>query len=363
MATRTISDVGGNYNSTGSWVEGAVPTSSDDVVATATSGNLTITATAACKSVDLTGYVGVLTHNSFNWSIGTTGGGGTVKFVAGMTYTTTTSSSCKITLVNTSSTANITSAGKSFRNLIVNGSGCACVFQDTLKVLTALTLSSGSIDFNNQNATVTSLTFNSGAATLGSGLFSCSNFIIGAGDIGQVDPGTSTVTLTGGSLIQLGGNGLYNIVINSSTLSIVDDISYTHHLTINAPCVITMFAGAGELDLLAPSTVSFNSSGGNIIEFKSSSSGTQTSIVGDGSSTYNFNWLKLTDNAASSGTFNALNSTDGGNNTGWTISIPKTSQSSGVISTAYLGTANHQSTGGLSGGLSSANVQSTGDLT
>jgi hypothetical protein len=66
MPTRTISDAGGNWNAAATWAEGAVPTSADDVVANATSGNLTINATATCKSLVLTGYnaASAVTHNS-----------------------------------------------------------------------------------------------------------------------------------------------------------------------------------------------------------------------------------------------------------------------------------------------------------
>lgn len=63
MAIRTISNAGGDYNTTGAWVEGIVPTSADDVVATATSGNLTVTAIADALSIDFTNYLGTLTIN------------------------------------------------------------------------------------------------------------------------------------------------------------------------------------------------------------------------------------------------------------------------------------------------------------
>jgi fibronectin-binding autotransporter adhesin len=64
MATRTISNAGGNWNTTGAWVEGVVAVNGDAVVATATSGNLTVTAAAACTSMVLTGYVGTMTINN-----------------------------------------------------------------------------------------------------------------------------------------------------------------------------------------------------------------------------------------------------------------------------------------------------------
>ena len=56
MATRTISNIGGNYSVIGTWVEGAVPTSADTIVATSTSGNLIINTASNAGSVDFTNY-------------------------------------------------------------------------------------------------------------------------------------------------------------------------------------------------------------------------------------------------------------------------------------------------------------------
>ena len=64
MATRTISNTGGNYNATGTWVEGIVPTSADDIAATATSGQLTINVAAAARNVNLTNYNNTITFNT-----------------------------------------------------------------------------------------------------------------------------------------------------------------------------------------------------------------------------------------------------------------------------------------------------------
>lgn len=83
MATRTISDLGGNYNATTTWVEGVVPTSADDVVATATSGQLTVNVSAAARSIDLTLYTNTLTLNN-NWTLNVTGL--THTFGAGMDF-------------------------------------------------------------------------------------------------------------------------------------------------------------------------------------------------------------------------------------------------------------------------------------
>jgi hypothetical protein len=58
MATRTISNTGGNWSTTGAWVEAAVPTVSDALSANATSGNLIITALSCiCASMVIPAYV------------------------------------------------------------------------------------------------------------------------------------------------------------------------------------------------------------------------------------------------------------------------------------------------------------------
>jgi hypothetical protein len=89
MANRYIRAAGGNYNAAGTWelTAGggetvAVPTASDDVIGTALSGQLTITATAVAQTVDLSAYTSTLTHNAFSFGVS-----GNVTFGAGMTYT------------------------------------------------------------------------------------------------------------------------------------------------------------------------------------------------------------------------------------------------------------------------------------
>ncbi|EKE19168.1 MAG: hypothetical protein ACD_9C00113G0001, partial [uncultured bacterium] len=124
-ATRTISDAGGNWNSTSSWVEGAVPTSADDVVATATSGNLTINVSTAVRSIDLSSYTGTLTHNAVNLSVGDALGGA-LNFSGSWTYTTVSIVSW-INFVSTSDNGgngwNVITGGKLFGNTDFNGNG------------------------------------------------------------------------------------------------------------------------------------------------------------------------------------------------------------------------------------------------
>lgn len=86
-AVRTISNAGGNYNSTATWVEGVVPTSADTVVATSTSGPLVINVASSAKVLNLLDYVNTITFN-FNLTVSgdvtldtgvtTTGSGGLI---------------------------------------------------------------------------------------------------------------------------------------------------------------------------------------------------------------------------------------------------------------------------------------------
>ncbi len=83
MPTRTVANGGGNWNALGTWVEGVVPTSADDVVFTATSGTLTVnTSTAVCKTFDCTNFIGTLATSTNTLTVS-----GSVTLVSGMTIT------------------------------------------------------------------------------------------------------------------------------------------------------------------------------------------------------------------------------------------------------------------------------------
>lgn len=65
MALRTVSDTGGNWNATATWVGGVVPVAGDTVDFTATSGNLTVNViTATLAGIDFTNYVNTITFNN-----------------------------------------------------------------------------------------------------------------------------------------------------------------------------------------------------------------------------------------------------------------------------------------------------------
>ena len=64
MATITAAAGGGNWNVGSTWVGGVVPLTTDDVVLNATSGQVTITATAQCKDINFSGYTNTITFNA-----------------------------------------------------------------------------------------------------------------------------------------------------------------------------------------------------------------------------------------------------------------------------------------------------------
>jgi hypothetical protein len=71
MAARTVSNTGGNWNATATWVGGVVPVNADTVDFTATSGNLTINVTTATLAgINFTNYVNTITFNA-NISVNT----------------------------------------------------------------------------------------------------------------------------------------------------------------------------------------------------------------------------------------------------------------------------------------------------
>jgi len=64
MAQRTIAAGGGNFSSTATWVEGAVPTTSDFVVGDASSGQLTLDGNYTIQTINMSAYTNTFTLNS-----------------------------------------------------------------------------------------------------------------------------------------------------------------------------------------------------------------------------------------------------------------------------------------------------------
>jgi hypothetical protein len=188
MAIRTISDAGGNWNTTAAWVEATVPAAGDDIIATATSGNLAITAAAACRSIDLTNYVGTLTHGAFTLNIGTSSAPASLVAVAfptsGWTYTLGNVTTSAISLASTaaSSIQTVDFGGKTLGNVSFSSattSGYKLINNGFTTGATAtVTLTQGTVNTNGIN-------------------FSCGLFASNNSNVRTLTMGASTITISG----------------------------------------------------------------------------------------------------------------------------------------------------------------------
>ena len=171
MATRTISNAGGDWNTTAAWVEGVVPVAADDVVATATSGNLVVTDSSVCRSFVMTNYVGTLSGTG-SWSVGD-GTVGAFTLVAGMTRTYTGA----LTFVSTTTGNNITLGTKIMASAVeFNGVGGGWTLQAT---------------FNNGSAS--NFRHTRGTLDTNGVTITCNNFISNSGNTRTLTLGASTI--------------------------------------------------------------------------------------------------------------------------------------------------------------------------
>lgn len=168
MAIKTISNAGGNFNTTGAWTDGILPIAGDSVIATATSGPLTISAaTVSIVSANFTNYTSTLTiDNVFNITT-------TVVFVAGMTIAGTTGT---LTITPTTG-ASLTSGGKTLTcNLTTAGTSQTYTLVDNWTVDGTVTLQGTTTQIINGNS-----------------LFCNSNLIVN----GVAQSGSTTIILSG----------------------------------------------------------------------------------------------------------------------------------------------------------------------
>ena len=220
-ATRTIADGGGNYDSIGTWVEGAVPTSSDDVVATATSDQLTVNVASAALSVNFTGYTNTLTMDA------TLTVSGDVTLVSAMTI----AGSSELIV---DATATLTSNTKTWPNaLTLKGTNATPTSTFTLadNWTVSGTLTLGQASFS-PTTTINGFAINaSGSLT-----------IAGDGGGGQSVTGTTNIVLNGTGIWSSSGEALgNNLTINTAgTITISGSVGYqTGTFTYTAGTVVT----------------------------------------------------------------------------------------------------------------------------
>jgi len=231
MPTKYARVPGGNWSADATWsltsgglADTTAPTAADDVILDASSGNVTIDAASACRSLDCdsgSAYTGTLTHNaSTNLSIGdATAGAGNIAFrlSAGTTYNR--GASAALLFVSTSATQQtVTTAGKPLPFINFNGAGGSWILSDAVTVAgTTFRLTAGTLDTNSQ--TIVAPLFssnNSGVRTLTLGSSSITLSLAGtAWDFATVTnltviANTATVTLTGAGATFTGGGASFN---------------------------------------------------------------------------------------------------------------------------------------------------------
>lgn len=258
MAVRTLSVAGGNYSVAATWVELAVPTSADDVIFTATSGNLTVDVASVAKTFICTNWVGTLAMNN------TLTVSGNVTLVAAMTIAGTSN-----LIINT--TATLTSNGKTISGgLQLAGNGMIFTLADNWTVVGLLTLSASGYT---TTTTTNGFTINSGGLSVlgttsvcdgttnivlnGTGTWSSTQITGGtlknnltintAGTItvsGNVNYGTGTLTRTAGSVVTTGSTLTIttSCILNTNSITwnnidVVTQVAATITLTSNINCV------------------------------------------------------------------------------------------------------------------------------
>lgn len=376
MASKFAVLIGGNWNTDATWstTSGGIPdttkpTAADDVFLDANSGAVAINGASVCRSINCTGYTGVLTHNSSSvLSIGdsTTGAGNiALKLVSGMTYTLGSVNTSTLAFVSTSSTQQtIDFGGKSCGSAVWTGNGgnwqlssaFTAASTNTISAYTAIT--GAVLDFNNQNITCFGFSSTPSQArtlSIGSSAISISGTAASVWNINSgitLTANTAAFTLTGASPTFAGGAGLSyggsltfsgnttpvwasgnvtSVTRTGGAFNVGGDVTCTtltyqgeaaaRIFTISAGKTITMPSGSGWL---------VNGSSGKLISIVSGTPGSQTFLVVAGG-TVSSDYLSLTDSWASGGSrfFAGANSTNVSNNSGWVFTAP-TALSMGV---------------------------------
>lgn len=203
MAIRIISNAGGNWSATTSWVEGAVPTSADEVRATVTSGNLVLNVASTCRSLDLTGYLGTFSSTAgYGLTIGDNvfPTGGVALKLAG-TYN---PYSTSYLYFNSSALGEhtIDTNGSPTRALYFYNSANYKFLSDITTTSNGITHTGGILDFNSVN--VNTIGFASTGAVARTVRFGASKILDPIGDIVMtgsnltIEPNTAVITYTGG---------------------------------------------------------------------------------------------------------------------------------------------------------------------
>jgi hypothetical protein len=229
-ATRTISDAGGNWKDVTCWVEGAVPTNADAVVAQAdgTSGNVVINGTdCVASTMVLTNYIGQMNFADSQMLTVTT----TVTFVSGMTL----AGTGTLKMLNT---ATITSGGLTFPGSLIFDAG-TFTLADTWTVTGSVLSQSGTNILNTNTMNIggsltvtTSLRGSTVIVMNGTGTLSCAS-----ASISMYSPLTINTagTITVGAYLTYGGTAANSLTYTAGTFDIATNSTL---LTIAGSCTL-----------------------------------------------------------------------------------------------------------------------------
>lgn len=183
-----------------------VPISTENSLFDANSGSgiVTVNTDANCKDIDCTGYTGTLAGSTYLLNVY-----GSLKFVAGMTYSRTGTTYFK----STTAGKTIDLGGKTLGTVSFDGMGGYWTQTSAFRS-SSLTLTQGTLDTGNQNLTLSSSFYSTnlnvrsiilGSSTLTCGLWSVNSSL-------SLSPGTSTIIVTAGGTGFSGGGLTYNNV-------------------------------------------------------------------------------------------------------------------------------------------------------
>lgn len=244
MAVITISNTGGNWNNSATWVGGVIPGAADDVIATATSGPLTVNVASSCKSIVFTNYVSTLTVNNLLDVFGT------FTLVPAMTV-------AGISQVRFNTTATLTSAGISIPwALLFSGTSQTYTLGDNWTVTGNISCTSTTALTINSNQILANASFNVNTAGCG---------------------GTTTIVMSGTGSISTTGTLRNNLTINTTgTTTFSGTIYYnTGILTYITGTVVT--TGSTIIFQNANTTLNTNGIIWNIVTFQGTGTYTLTS--------------------------------------------------------------------------------------
>lgn len=235
MANKYARAAGGNWSADATWslssggpADTTAPTAADDVFLDSASGNVTINATAACRSLDCDTYTGTLAHTSaiaFNIGDATAGAGNrALRFVAGMTYSCNATTTSPISFISTSATQQtVDYAGKLVGSQTFDGIGGSWILSSSmLQAATGtnvLTFNNGALDINGQTVTMnrvnsvsgTTRVFTLGASTITVDLGSANAWNLTSSNM-TFSGASSTITLTGTTAAFAGAGLTYGTV-------------------------------------------------------------------------------------------------------------------------------------------------------